>query len=255
MARKLFRIVVILALLVFTLWAFSATEFDPVRIYDGFIEKDTFREFIQGLWPQNWGIFGEVAYQTMVTIQIAWIGTLFASIVALPLSFAAARTIAPTVSLGALLRFLFNTNRSVHMLIVALIMVTVVGLGPLAGMLAVALHSIGSLGKLFTEAIEGVDRGPIEALESVGATRMQVVRWGVFPQAVPYLISYFFYSFEQNIRSAVVLGFVGAGGIGFLLLDYMRQFQYHNVSIILVVIVILVMAMDYLSGRLRRAAA
>jgi len=245
----------ILFLLAFTVWAFSATEFDAGRIYDGFIVKDTFREFMLGLWPQNWAILGEVAYQTMVTIQIAWIGTLAAAAVALPLSFAAARTIAPTISVGASLRFFFNVNRSVHMLIVALIMVTVVGLGPLAGMLAVALHSIGSLGKLFTEAIEGVDRGPIEALESVGATRVQVVRWGVFPQAVPYLISYFFYSFEQNIRSAVVLGFVGAGGIGFLLLDYMRQFQYHNVSIILVVIVMLVMVMDYLSGRLRKAAA
>jgi phosphonate ABC transporter permease subunit PhnE len=132
-------------------------------------------------------------------------------------------------------------------------MVSVVGLGPLAGVLAVAIHSIGSMGKLFTEAIESIDKGPVEALESVGATRSQVVRWGIIPQVLPYLISYFLYRLELNIRSAVVIGIVGAGGIGFLLLDNIRQFQYPNVSMILLVITVLVMVIDYLSGMLRKS--
>ena len=96
------------------------------------------------------------------------------------------------------------------------------------------------------------DRGPVEALESTGATRAQVVRWAVLPQVMPYIVSYFLYRLELNIRSAVVLGIVGAGGIGFLLLDNIKQFQYHNVSMILLVIVVLVMAIDFVSGRLRR---
>ena len=236
----------------FTLWSFRVTEFSPAEIYEGFFVRDAFSDFLSGLWPFNWEILGEVAWQALVTIQIAWVGTLLSLIVALPLSFMAARNAAPSILLGLATRFFFNFDRSIDVLIVALIFVSAIGLGPLAGTLAIAFHSIGSLGKLFTEAIEATDRGPIEALESVGANRAQVVRWGVVPQVLPYLISYTLYRLELNIRSAVVLGIVGAGGIGFLLLDNIRQFQYHNVSMILVFIICLVLVIDWASGRLRR---
>lgn len=255
MSRRSFRFLLIALVLGFSAWSLREIGFDPVKIYQGFFVKPFFRQFIAGLWPLNWDILGEVAYQTMVTIQIAWIGTLLATIIALPVSFLAARNITPATAAGSIARFFFNVDRSIDVMIIALVLVSAIGLGPLAGTLAIALHSIGSIGKLFAEAIEAIDRGPVEALESTGASRTQVVRWGVLPQVVPYLISYFLYRFELNIRSAVVLGIVGAGGIGFLLLDNIKQFQYQNVSMILLVIVALVMLIDFLSGRLRKAVA
>ncbi len=253
MSRRLFRTLLIALAAGFTIWSLQATDFDPARIYEGFFVKPFFRQFLSGLWPLNWEILDQVAYQTLITIQIAWIGTLIAAVISLPVSFVAARTITPAVAAGSVARFFFNLDRAIDVLIVALVLVAAVGLGPLAGTLAIAIHSIGSMGKLFTEAIESIDRGPVEALESTGATRAQVVRWGVLPQVMPYLISYFLYRLELNIRSAVVLGIVGAGGIGFLLLDNIKQFQYQNVSMILLVIVALVMLIDLLSGRLRKA--
>jgi phosphonate transport system permease protein len=254
MSRRAFKILLVALLIGFTIWSLAATDFDLRKIYEGFFVKPFFRQFLAGLWPLNWDILGEVAHQTLVTVQIAWIGTLIATVVSLPISFIAARNITPAVALGTSARFFFNIDRSIDVLIVALVLVAAVGLGPLAGTLAIAIHTIGSLGKLFTEAIESIDRGPVEALESTGATRAQVVRWAVVPQVMPYLISYFLYRLELNIRSAVVLGIVGAGGIGFLLLDNIKQFQYQNVAMILLVIVVLVMAIDFVSGKLRRAA-
>jgi phosphonate ABC transporter permease subunit PhnE len=253
MSRRSFALSLAALVIAFTIWSISATDFNPIAIYEGFFVKPFFVQFLSGMWPLNWEIIGDVAYQAMITIQIAWLGTIIATLISLPLSFIAARNIAPTVSVGILSRLFFNVDRSIDVLIVALVMVSVVGLGPLAGVLAVAIHSIGSMGKLFTEAIESIDKGPVEALESVGATRSQVVRWGIIPQVLPYLISYFLYRLELNIRSAVVIGIVGAGGIGFLLLDNIRQFQYPNVSMILLVITVLVMVIDYLSGMLRKS--
>ena len=252
MTRRTFAITLTLLCGGFTVWSLIATDFSVAAIGRGFLVEPAFREFVAGLWPFNWEILDETVWQGLITIQIAWVGTLLALIVALPLSFLAARNAAPAPWLGMVTRFLFNTDRSIDVLIVALIFVAAVGLGPLAGVLAVAFHSVGSLGKLFTEAIEAADRGPVEALESVGATHAQVVRWAVAPQVVPYLISYTLYRLELNIRSAVVLGIVGAGGIGFLLLDNIRQFQYRNVSMILVVIVVLVLLMDWGSAALRK---
>ncbi|MGE3799693.1 MAG: phosphonate ABC transporter, permease protein PhnE [Candidatus Kapaibacterium sp.] len=253
MSRRPFFYTLLLLSVAFTIWSFQVTEFSLAEIYKGFFVRDAFGQFLSGLWPFNWEILGEVAWQALVTVQIAWVGTLLSLIVALPLSFLAARNASPSFFLGLITRFFFNFDRSIDVLIIALIFVSAIGLGPLAGALAIAFHSIGSLGKLFTEAIESTDRGPIEALESVGANRAQVVRWGVIPQVLPYLISYTLYRLELNIRSAVVLGIVGAGGIGFLLLDNIRQFQYQNVSMILVVIIILVLVMDWGSGKLRKS--
>lgn len=254
MSRKLLRSLLLVAALGFTVYAGVQTEFNPALIYRGFFENDAFRQFIAGLWPLNWSILGEVAWEMLVTILIAWIGTLIATAIALPLSFMAARNVAPAAAIGDATRLFFNVDRSIDVLIVALIFVAAIGLGPLTGTLAIAIHSIGSMGKLFTEAIESIDRGPVEALESVGATRTQTIRWAVVPQVMPYLISYFLYRLELNIRSAVVLGIVGAGGIGYMLNERIRQFQYHDVSMILLVIVVLVMVIDTLSARLRRTA-
>lgn len=251
MTKRSFPWIIAAVIVVFTAWSVGQTGFDPAAIYEGFFVKPFLRQFIRGMWPLNWTIIEEVLYQTLVTIQIAWLGTLIAAIISLPLSFLAARNITPALALGTTIRSFFNLDRSIDVLIVALVLVTAVGLGPLAGVLAIGIHSIGAMGKLFTEAIESIDRGPIEALESTGASHAQVVRWAVVPQVIPHLISLSLYRLELNIRSSVVIGIVGAGGIGFLLLDNVRQFQYQNVSLILLVIAALVMLIDYLSGKLR----
>jgi phosphonate ABC transporter permease subunit PhnE len=249
----MFTVVLVVTVVAATIWSFYMTDFSVEKIYQGFFVRPFFGQFLSGMWPLNWSVLDEVIRQTIVTIEIAWVGTLIATVISLPLSFIAARNIAPTVAVGSTIRFIFNVDRSIDVLIVALVLVSAVGLGPLAGVLAIAIHSVGSMGKLFAEAIESIDRGPVEALESVGATRAQVVRWGIIPQVLPYLISFFLYRLELNIRSAVVLGIVGAGGIGFLLIDNVKQFQYQNVSMILAVIVVLVMVIDYLSGKLRKS--
>ncbi|MCC7437923.1 MAG: phosphonate ABC transporter, permease protein PhnE [Armatimonadetes bacterium] len=253
MSKRLFLYLLVALVVGFTAWSLQTTEVDMEKIRQGFFVKPFFGEFLQGLWPPNWGILGEVSWQMLVTIQMAWIGTVLATAISLPLSFVAARNITPAVAVGALTRFFFNVDRSIDVLIVALILVSAVGLGPLAGVLALAVHSVGSMGKLFAEAIETIDRGPIEALESTGASRSQVIRWGVVPQVMPLLVSNFFYRLELNIRSSVILGIVGAGGIGFMLYDNIKQFQYQNVSMILVVIIGVVMSIDYVSGKLRKA--
>ena len=252
MRTRTFYIALLIIVVAFTAWSLHETGLDPGQIYDGFFRKPFFRQFIAGLWPLNWEIFGEVLSETLVTIEVAWLGTLIAAIIALPLSFLAARNTTPALPIGTLCRFFFNVDRAIDMVIVALILVSALGFGPVGGVIAIAIHTIGSIGKLFAEAIEEIDQGPVEALQSTGASRMQVVRWGVIPQVTPYFIGYFLYRLELNIRSAVVLGVVGAGGVGVMLKNNLMQFQYHNVSMILLVIVVLVMSIDFISGKLRR---
>lgn len=209
--------------------------------------------FIKHMFPPNWAALGIVTKAAISTFQLALAGTVIAAIISLPLSFLAAKNIAGNGWFSKTMTFLFNADRSIDALILALFFVSAVGLGPFAGVLALGIHSVGMLGKLFAEAIEGVDKGPIEALESVGASKLAIIRWAILPQAIPYFISYTLFRFEINIRVAVVLGIVGAGGIGFLLQQYMRLFQYQNVTIVVGVILVLVMGIDGVSSRLRRA--
>lgn len=230
------------------IWSFQAVEFSFAKLRNGF---PNMVEFVDGMFPPDWSIYKIVLRETILTIQLALIGTTIAAIIAFPLSFCAARNTAP-LWLYHIVRFLFNAIRAIDTLIFALIFVAWVGLGPFPGMLAMAIHSVGMLGKLFSEAIEAVDAGQVEALESVGASKIETIRWAIFPQVSSYFISYFLYRFEINIRVAVVLGLVGAGGIGYILSQYMGHFQYDRVSVLIITILILVMSIDALSSRLRK---
>jgi phosphonate transport system permease protein len=171
----------------------------------------------------------------------------------LPVGFIAAGNIFPNRPLRVAVQFLLNADRAIDSLILALFFVSAVGLGPFPGTLALAIHSVGMLGKLFADAIEAVDPGPIEAVESAGGGKLSVVRWAVLPQVAPLFVSYFLFRFELNVRVAVVLGLVGAGGIGFLLTQYMRLFQYQKVATVVLVILVLVMLIDFFSSKLRRS--
>jgi phosphonate transport system permease protein len=148
-------------------------------------------------------------------------------------------------------RVVLNFFRSVDTLVYALIFVAAVGLGPFPGVLAVVAYTTTSLAKLYSEAIEGIDRGPVDAITATGATRLQILRFGVLPQVLPLFLSYVLYRLETNIRAATVLGFVGAGGIGFYLQTYLRMIDYPAASTVLLVTVAMVMVVDALSSKLR----
>jgi len=150
-------------------------------------------------------------------------------------------------------RQLFNLIRSINELILALIFVSAVGLGPFPGVLALALHGVGMLGKFFAESIEEIDQGPIEALEATGARPLQVIVFGVIPQVITAWIAVILYRFEVNLRSATVLGMVGAGGLGFELLSSLKLFKYPQSATCIIVIAVMVIAADAISSRLRRA--
>ncbi len=149
-------------------------------------------------------------------------------------------------------RFSLNANRAIDTVIVATFLLAAVGLGPFAGTLALAIHSVGMLGKLFFETVEGVDKGPVEALEAARASKLQVLRWAIWTQVLPYFVSHTLFRFELNIRGAVVLGYVGAGGIGFLLNEHLKLLNYDKTAVILLTILLLVMCIDSVSGYFRR---
>ncbi|MDZ4677539.1 MAG: phosphonate ABC transporter, permease protein PhnE [Oligoflexia bacterium] len=235
------------------LWSARAVEFDLAILW---ANRSQLWDFITGMFPPDMEIAKQVFDEVVVTIQLAFVGTVIATIISIPLGFMAASNVMPQTKTGksivAATRFLLNADRAIDAVILALFFAGAVGLGPFAGTLALAIHSIGMLGKLFYEAIETVDKGPIEAVESVGAGRLSMIRWAVIPQVIPYFITYFLFRFELNIRSAVVLGVVGAGGIGFLLQSYMKLFQYQRTCTVVLVILVLVMSLDAFSTHLRK---
>ena len=187
------------------------------------------------------------------TSQMAALATFGGAILALPLSFLAAGNITPNRWVYRLTRRLFESLRSVPELVFALILVWTFGVGPLAGILAIMLHTVGTLGKLFAEAAENASPGPWEAMTAVGATWPQSVRFAILPQVLPNFLSYVLLRFEINVRGATVIGFVGAGGIGQELYSVISFNYYQEIGAIVVLIVLAVSLIDLTSERLRRA--
>lgn len=184
------------------------------------------------------------------TVEMAVLGTLLASLLAVPFGFLAAKNIAK--GLNSTGKFLLNAIRAFPEIILAIIFIRGVGPGPLAGIMAMGIHSIGMLGKLYAEAVEAIDKGPVEALTSTGANRIQQVWFAVIPQVMPEFASYALYRFEINARAATILGIVGAGGIGTSLIFAVQQRDWGRVSIILVGIILVVTVIDLISGWLRK---
>jgi phosphonate transport system permease protein len=191
----------------------------------------------------------------VATVFMALMGTLFAVVMALPLSFFGARNLmgastAARLCYGAT-RAVMNVLRSVEVMIVALLMVVVVGTGPFAGVLALAIHGVGALGKLYSEAIESIDPGPIEAVTATGASPLQVVMFGVLPQVAPQFVAFTVYRWDINVRMATVIGLVGGGGIGFLLQDAINLGRWAQAGTAIWLIALVVGAMDAASAALR----
>lgn len=189
--------------------------------------------------------------EMIVTIQIALWGTFLAVLLSIPFGILSAHNMAPWWVLHPVRR-LMDLFRAIHEIVFAVLFVVAVGLGPFAGVMALFVHTTGILAKLFSEAVEAIDPRPVEAIRTTGASRLQQVIFGVIPQVLPLWISFSLYRLESNIRSATVLGLIGAGGIGQILFESIRGFYYPQASAILLIIVATVTLMDILSQQLRK---
>jgi len=202
--------------------------------------------------PQEW-FWGWKRWLKMMgeTLMIAYVGTMTGGLLAFFLSFIASRNMTPHPWLGVATRRFLEFARTVPSIVFALIFVIAFGLGPVAGVMALALHTMGALGKLFAEVIENIDMKPVEGIAASGGTWASQMRFAALPQVASNMVSYGLLRFEINVREASVMGFVGAGGIGVTLIEAIRKFYYSDVSAILVFIILTVMLIDYGTERLR----
>jgi phosphonate transport system permease protein len=203
--------------------------------------------------PATGGALGAMLHALAETLAMAFLGTLLAALAALPLGFLGAKNVLPAALLHFGLRRSFDSLRGVDSLIWALIFVSAVGMGPFAGILALAVPDAGTLAKLFAEAIENADRRQVEAVRAAGGGRVMQARFGLAPQVLPVMASHVLYFFESNVRSASILGVVGAGGIGLALSERIRINNWDEVAFLIILILVTVSIIDTLSGRLRRA--
>ncbi len=190
---------------------------------------------------------------TWTTVRIATLGSLLAALLALPLSLLSARNLGAPAFVAAPVRALLNVTRAIHSLVFGLVLVGIVGLGPTAGILAIAMHSLGTYGKLFTESIEALDMQSIEAVRATGATPVQVFFNAVWPAVLPQFVSSHLYVWEFNIRDSTVLGLIGAGGLGLLISEATSLFQWGRLATVLLVVIALVGVFDAISRRIRQA--
>jgi phosphonate transport system permease protein len=238
-----------LAVLVQALVVVQARPQDLVTGFHGMVD------IVRRSMPPDFSQLPSVGWPALETIDIGLFGTVVGILLALPLSVLAAANVTPSRALYYVSRGVIGFTRAVPDLVWALLFVTAVGLGPFPGGLALAVHSVGMLGRLFAETIENMDMAPIDALSLAGANRLQVFTHGVVPSVLPALAGIGLYRLDENIRSSLVLGFVGAGAIGFQLLTAMNLFDYRMVSLLLIVVFVIVFAAERLSAMFRERLA
>ncbi|MFT6669455.1 MAG: phosphonate transport system permease protein [Afipia broomeae] len=237
-----------IALFIFGCWYL---EFSIDRLVTGFRQLGW---FITLMIPPDPGTsFPTYLVAMGETLSIAFFGTLLAALLALPVSLLAARNIIPSVFLRFPVRRFLDSIRGVDTLIWALVWINVVGLGPFAGVLAIATSDFGAFGKLFSEAIEGADRKQVEGIRAAGGSKLQEIRFGLMPQVLPVLAGQILYFIESNTRSATIIGIVGAGGIGLQLAEQIRVLEWQKVSTLILMILAAVAVIDLISSRLRFA--
>lgn len=252
LGRRLARVLVALIVATIVAQSFYVVQARPGDLISG---VHGMVDIISRAMPPAWSEIGETLWPALETVDLAIFGTVFGVLMAVPLAVMAAANVTPARPLYYLARAVIALTRAVPDLVWALLFVTAVGLGPFPGALALSVHSIGMLGRLFAEVIEDMDFGPVEALTLTGAGRLQVFTHAVVPGVLPSLLGISLYRFDENLRSSLVLGFVGAGGIGFRLLTAMNLFQYQTVSLLLLATFVLVMAAERGSALLRRQVA
>ncbi|MDT7952141.1 MAG: phosphonate ABC transporter, permease protein PhnE [Acetobacteraceae bacterium] len=229
--------------------AFPLLDISPDRFWRGLSQLGTIARLM--LPPETGGHLALYLDALVQTLSIALLGTLLASIVALPLGFLAARNVVANRVVHLLTRRSMDAFRSIDALIWALIWVNVVGLGPFAGLLAIATSDVCALAKLMSEAVEAADRRPVEATRAVGGSRLLELRFGLLPQILPIFASQLLYFFESNTRSATIIGIVGAGGIGLHLYEQIRVLEWQQASFLILLVLVTVALIDAISQRLR----
>ncbi|MER3419296.1 MAG: phosphonate ABC transporter, permease protein PhnE [Chloroflexota bacterium] len=206
--------------------------------------------FARGLLPPDWSVLPTVTAALGETVQIAFAGTALGFLLALPTALAASPMVAGRKAAAAT-RLLLALIRTVPALLWAIVFVVAIGLGPAAGTLGVAMYTLGYLGKLYAEAFEGVDPEVVEAVRGTGIGRLQLARYAIIPEAVNSIVSQLLFMFEYNVRASSILGFVGAGGIGYYLMGYLQTLRYDSLTTALLVTLTVVVAIDRASAALR----
>ncbi|WP_235439024.1 phosphonate ABC transporter, permease protein PhnE [Candidatus Rhodobacter oscarellae] len=233
-------------------WCLYDFNFSPERIWVGLGRLGRVMSFMfpPYLW-QTWAEWLEILTALGETIAMAFMGTLLGAIVAFPLSFLGAKNINRIFWLRQGTRRGYDVIRAFETLILALIFIRAFGLGPLPGILAIAVSEIGTFSKLFSEALENTSRKPVEGVVASGGSRAQSIRYAIMPQVLPVHLSVLLYNFESNVRSGTILGIVGAGGIGFLLSDRISTYHWDQAWTMIFMIIAMVYLIDYLSGLIR----
>ena len=224
---------------------------DLPNITNLFSNSENIRSYGADFLRPDWSEWQSLVGQMWLTVQIALWGTFLAVFLAVPLSLMASRNLSPNWLVWPVRRVM-DLLRSVPDLVVATLFIVAVGLGPLAGVLAIALNTAGVLAKLFSEAVESIDKGPIEGVKATGGSSLHEIAWGVIPQVAPLWTSFALYRFESNSRAATVLGLIGAGGIGQTLFEALQGFEYSKVSTIAIIVVVAVTLIDMLSQVMRK---
>ncbi|OMF37327.1 phosphonate ABC transporter, permease protein PhnE [Paenibacillus sp. FSL H8-0548] len=248
-----YRWLIYLALAAVYIWAFAGVPFTGIKETAVQITKS----IMTGIFSPDWDFVylpeGEDLLRGLLdTLAISILGTFISTLICLPLAFWAAVNMSSSRAVSGSGKMVLSFIRAIPEIVLALMFIKAVGPGSFAGVLALGLHSVGMLGKLFADEVESMDKGPVEALLATGANRMQILWFAVLPQVLPGFLSYMLYRFEINMRSATILGVIGAGGIGTPLIFALSTRNWDRVGIILLGIVVLITIIDMISGAIRR---
>ncbi len=230
-------------------WSWRGAEMRPLDLVR---DSGNMAKYAADFFPPNFRDWKFYLQEMVVTVQIALWGTVLAVVFAVPLGLLSSSNIAP-VWVCQIVRRLMDAARAINEMVFAMLFIVAVGLGPFAGVLALFVHTTGVLAKLFSEAVEAIDAQPVEGIRATGANALEEIVFGIIPQVLPLWISYSLYRFESNVRSASVVGMVGAGGIGVILWEIIRGFQYAQTCAVMIIIVITVVMIDLISARIRKA--
>lgn len=232
----------------FLAWAWRGAEIRPLDLLK---DSGNIATYTQEFFPPDFSDWRIYVREMLVTVHIAVWGTLLAVVAAVPAGLMCSSNVAP-VWVYQPMRRLMDACRAINEMVFAMLFIVAVGLGPFAGVLALAVHTTGTLAKLYSEAVEAIDPRPVEGIRATGAHKLVELVFGVIPQVMPLWLSFTLYRFESNVRSASVVGMVGAGGIGVVLFEVIRSFQYAHTCAVLIILVLSVSFIDLLSAHLRK---
>ena len=240
----------------FILSLFSVLTFIVIDLDINFIElfsdsSKYFGDIFNRMLPPDFSNISNLILEMLETIEIAFLGTFIAIVLSIPVGLFSARNLAPNYGVFLVARTITIFFRAIPEFIIAMILVIAIGFGAIPGVLALGIHTMGFLAKFYAEDIEHVNKGPIEALKSSGASKRQIISFAIIPQIIPSFIANNLYILDRNIRMATMLGIVGAGGIGYELQSSFRMFEYQKVSAIIIIIFVTIFIIDHLSSLIR----